>query len=128
VVNGDKTGISKVEDWRGGGSFVYCELKQLNDVFIQKITDATTTEALLAIWKEIQKTGQISYKIKPEAFEANVTEFSALRIEDQKRFLLEVLDKNLLYVNYSEIDDTENLVTAADMQFNHLFYAGDQNA
>ncbi len=43
-------------------------------------------------------------------------DFEDLSIGDQKRFLLECLDKNHLYVNYSEIDDEE------DKKLNREFY------
>ena len=48
--------------------------------------------------------------------------FADLLIEDQKRFLLECLDKNHLYVNYSEIDDEEYGVSDEDKRLNREFY------
>ena len=48
--------------------------------------------------------------------------FEELSIEDQKRFLLECLDKNHLYVNYSEIDDEEYGVSEKDKKLNREFY------
>jgi len=48
--------------------------------------------------------------------------FEDLSIEDQKRFLLECLDKNHLYVNYSEIDDEEYGVSEEDKVLNKKFY------
>ena len=49
-------------------------------------------------------------------------DFEDLSIEDQKRFLLECLDKNHLYVNYSEIDDEEYGVCEEDKKLNKEFY------
>jgi hypothetical protein len=43
-------------------------------------------------------------------------------ITEQKRFLIEVLDENLLNVNYSEIDDTDFKVREEDKKLNHAFY------
>jgi adenine-specific DNA-methyltransferase len=43
-------------------------------------------------------------------------------ITEQKRFLIEVLDENLLNVNYSEIDDTDFEVSEEDKKLNHAFY------
>jgi adenine-specific DNA-methyltransferase len=43
-------------------------------------------------------------------------------ITEQKRFLIEVLDENLLNVNYSEIDDTDFKVSEEDKKLNHAFY------
>jgi len=53
----------------------------------------------------------------------NARDFIDLSIADQKRFLLECLDKNHLYVNYSEIDDEEYGVSEEDKKLNRQFYS-----
>lgn len=45
-----------------------------------------------------------------------------LSISDQKRLLVETLDKNQLYVNYSEIDDKDYQVSESDKKINRMFY------
>jgi adenine-specific DNA-methyltransferase len=45
-----------------------------------------------------------------------------LGLADQKRFLLEVLDKNQLYVNLSEMDDIDHRVSEQDKRLNWQFY------
>ncbi|MEO6136587.1 MAG: site-specific DNA-methyltransferase, partial [Ginsengibacter sp.] len=37
VINGDASGISKSIGWKGGGSFIYCTIKKLNEDFMEKI-------------------------------------------------------------------------------------------
>jgi adenine-specific DNA-methyltransferase len=64
----------------------------------------------------------LSYRIKPEEFDKNVKEFKKLSFEDQKKLLIETLDKNQLYVNFSEIDDVENNVSEEDKSINKSFY------
>lgn len=49
VIDGEQGGISKDVDWQGGGSFVYCELKNDAQDFKESILKATTTEELLEI-------------------------------------------------------------------------------
>jgi len=44
------------------------------------------------------------------------------QLRTQKRFLLECLDKNHLYVNYNEIDDEEYRVSREDKKLNEEFY------
>ncbi|TXL02168.1 hypothetical protein BMR07_18360 [Methylococcaceae bacterium CS1] len=122
VIKGDKSGISKDVDWQGGGSFTYCELTQHNANIIDKIEQADTTEALKLIWHEIEKTDFISYKIKPETINENIHEFEALTIEEQKQLLIAVLDKNQLYVNYSEIEDEDYKISDEDKKLNKQFY------
>ena len=41
VICGDTTGISKAQNWHGGGSFVYCELKEDANTLITTIQNAT---------------------------------------------------------------------------------------
>ena len=122
VINGEKSSISKSVNWQGGGSFVYCELAKANQKFADAIEQASTTDELLTIWKQMQETGFLSWKVSPKEINANAEDFAALEIEDQKRFLIECLDKNLLYVPYSEIDNAEYAISESDKTINNQFY------
>lgn len=122
VIVGDTTGISKAVDWPGGGSFVYCELAKANQKFVDEIQSATTTKNIQNIYKRIIATGFISSKVDPKDIDENVDEFTALSLDDQKRFLMELLDKNLLYVNYCDIDDKEFAISEEDKAFTRSFY------
>jgi len=64
----------------------------------------------------------LSYKVDPKTINANAKDFADLSIADQKRFLIECLDKNQLYVNLSEIEDTEYSVSKEDRELNKNFY------
>ena len=128
VINGDQTGISKSVNWQGGGDFIYMELMKLNEDFIEKIQDAKDKETLLSIWEEMRLNGFLSYRVDPKLFDKNIEEFKGLSIDEQKRLLLETLDKNYLYVNYSEIDDEMYKVKDDDKKLNKKFYGGNENA
>jgi len=122
VINGDPTGISKTVGWQGGGDFVYCELMELNEKFVQSIQAAQTTEELLEIWERMKQQAFLSYRVSPKDIDANIEEFKDLSIKGQKKFLMELLDKNDLYVNYSEIEDKQYGVSEEDVQLNRKFY------
>jgi adenine-specific DNA-methyltransferase len=122
VVNGEQSGISKAVNWKGGGSFAYCELMHHNEAYIARIRKSNTTKDLLTIWNEMQEKAFISYKVKPETINENISDFEKLTIDEQKHFLVEILDKNQLYVNYSEIDDMEYGVSETDKKLNRMFY------
>jgi len=122
VINGDKTGISKQIGWKGGGDFVYLELKKWNENFVEKIQKAKTKEELKKLWETMKKKAFLSYKVDIKAVDENTKDFEDLSIKDQKKFLLECLDKNHLYVNYSEIDDEEYGVNEEDNKLNNKFY------
>lgn len=123
VILGEQGGISQAVNWQGGGSFVYCELAKSNQNIADQIEEAITTEELLGIWERMQETGFMSWKIEPKIINENAKDFSDLSLEDAKRFLIECLDKNLLYVPYSEIDNNEFLITEQDKIINKNFYS-----
>lgn len=125
VIAGDKTGISKAVGWQGGGSFVYCELAKANDKFADEIEQADTTEQLKDIWGRMKATDYLNYKVNIKEVDANAESFDGLSLEDQKRFLIECLDKNLLYVALSDIDSDEYGVTEEDRRLTREFYRKD---
>jgi adenine-specific DNA-methyltransferase len=122
VIQGESNGISKAVNWKGGGSFIYCELLEWNEAYNSQIKKTKTSRELIAIWEEMQSKAFISYKVDPKAMNDNIKDFKELSLADQKRFLIEVLDKNQLYVNYSEIDDKEYGVSETDKKLNQQFY------
>jgi len=127
VSNKDKSGITKAVNWKGGGNFVYCELMEWNEAYIEQIGKARTKADLAQIWEVIKEKAHISYKIELKVFDKNAGEFEQISFEDQRKFLLELLDKNQLYVNYCEIDDTDYKVSEEDKKLNKLFYGGGNN-
>jgi adenine-specific DNA-methyltransferase len=124
VIAGDSTGVSKAVGWQGGGSFIYCELMQWNERFVQRILAAPGKAVLQAIWDEMRQKAHLSFRLDVAQFDAHAAEFADLSLEDGRRFLMEVLDKNQLYVNYSEMDDQTYGVSEEDKRLNRLFYGG----
>lgn len=122
VIKGEQHGISEEVNWQGGGSFVYCELAELASKYSDRIEQAKDSEELTAIWNDLKESSNLSYKVDPKAFDKNIQSFNELTLEDQKRFLIEVIDKNQLYVNYSEIDDEANGISELDKKYNKQFY------
>lgn len=123
IVDFDTRGVSTTVNWQGGGSFVYCELATANQRFVENIEVATSKDDLQAIWADMQATGFLSWKFKPQDIDENIKEFSELSLDDQKRFLIECLDKNLLYVPYSEINNEEFGISQNDKSLNSDFYS-----
>lgn len=122
VINGETAGVSKKYNWLGGGSFVYCELATANQRFIDEINEANSADDLTKIWEDVQQTGFLSWKIEPKQIDENAADFTALSIEDKKRFLIECLDKNLLYVPLSEINNAEFDISDDVKLLNGEFY------
>lgn len=122
VIKGDSTGVSKAVKWQGGGSFVYCELAKLNQSIVEEIETAIDDAALSDIYGRMVKSGFISCKVNPADIDAAADDYAALSLNDKKRFLMEILDKNLLYVNYCDIDDEEFGISGEDKAFTRSFY------
>lgn len=122
VIKGDNVGISPIVNWKGGGDFVYMELLKLNENFIEKIYSAKNSEEILMIWEEIKLNEFLSYKVNQKLFDSKIEEFKTLSMEDQKRILLETIDYNYLYVNYSEIKDGIYKIDEKTKYLNRNFY------
>ena len=123
VVQGEQSGISKRNNWQGGSSFVYCELATANQTFVDEIFAAERTDELKKIWDRMQQTGFLSWKVEPKQFEENAKAFEELSLDDQKLFLVECLDKNLLYIPLSEVDNDEFGLDSKDRELTRKFYA-----
>lgn len=105
-----------------GGEFVYCELKELNQGFVNQIQEASNTNALLEIWENMKSQGFLSYRIDVKSLDNNYEAFKIMTLDEQKQILISVLDKNQLYVNYSEINDADFAISDEDKALNHKFY------
>lgn len=122
VLKGDSSGISKSVNWKGGGNFVYCELKELNEKFVQKIKNVKAKKSLLKIWNEMKEGAFLSYRINPELLDENIERFKKLSLDQQKKLLIKCLDRNNLYVNYSEIEDKQYKLSKKEIELNKKFY------
>ena len=100
----------------------FFQLAKLNQTIVEEIEAATDDAALSDIYKRMVKSGFISYRVNPNDIDAAADDYAALSLDDRKRFLMEVLDKNLLYVNYCDIDDEEFGISDKDKAFTRSFY------
>lgn len=103
-------------------SIVYAELAKYNHQFIDKIMNTKNDVDLTALLERVLATGFISSKVNPVEIAGATADFEALSFEDKKRFILELLDKNMLYVNLCDLDDEEYGISIADKAFTRSFY------
>ncbi len=122
VINGDKTGISKDVNWQGGGSFVYAELMEKNQGYLHDLQKADTIRELMDVYARMKENADIDFRLDLEKFEEELDNFTTL--EDRRRELVRILDKNQLYYNYANIDDADvkDLISDSDYLFNKSFY------
>ena len=107
-------------------NFIYMGLAKWNEDWIEKIEKAKTGKELAKLWDEMKEIAFLSYKVDPKTVDASAKDFADLSIADQKKFLVECLDKNQLYINLSEIEDKEYGVSKDDKDLNKSFYNGKQ--
>lgn len=103
-------------------SFIFNELQQANQQWVEEIKAAEDAQTLSKIWERMKEKAFISYKVDVQAIDKHAEDFAQLSLEDQQRFLIEVLDKNQLYVNYSEMDDEDYGVSEEDKKLTKAFY------
>ena len=104
------------------GEFVYLELKKYNQTFIEQIESAKDTKALLKIWEEMKAKSFLNYNVDLQKQEEHIEEFKALPLAEQKQHLVELLDKNQLYVNLSSLNDKDFAVSAEEKKVTKDFY------
>jgi adenine-specific DNA-methyltransferase len=121
VIHGEQTGISPDVGWKGGGDFVYMELMKLNQKYAERIQYAGDDE-LLKIWEEMKSNPFLSYRVRTETFEKNEEEFKELTAEEKKMILMDMLEHNELYVNFTEIEDEIYGVDEQTLRLNFEFY------
>lgn len=127
VIEDEQGGISKDVNWQGGGSFVYAELMEKSKGYLDSVLQAENTESLKQIYQLMIENVDLDFRADLGAIQEMLND--AISIEDKKRLLVKVIDKNQLYYNYSEIDDANvrDLVSDNDYAFNQSFYKEEEN-
>ena len=114
--------IQKVIEQNNSDSFIFLELKKYNQNFIEQIEEAKDTKALLQIWEQMKTKSFLNYNIDIKKQEEHIEDFKALNLQDQKRHLCELLDKNQLYVNLSSINDADFKCSEEEKKVTKDFY------
>ena len=115
--------VKKVMKEQDISDFIYCELMQYNQAYMDKIQAAQSSEELIALWQDIAKNSFLNWYVNEEMPQDAINDFIAIDDpEAQKRLLAELLDKNQLYVNLSEIEDADFEVSVEDRELNREFY------
>lgn len=123
VIEGEQGGISKAVSWNGGGNLIYCELASLNAKFIEKIENSSDENELNKIYENLQKLAFIDYRVDIQN-DLKDDEFSNLDFTSKKRILKKCLDRNMDYIPYADIDDSEYKIDEQTRILNDIFYKG----
>lgn len=125
VMGGEQGGISKDVNWQGGGSFVYAELMEKSKGYLQEVLHASNSDQLNIIYQLMLENVDLDFRADLESVQEMLKD--TISLDDKKRLLIKVIDKNQLYYNYDEIEDTNvrELISDADYAFNQSFYEED---
>ena len=121
VIDGEQGGISKYANWQGGGNFVYCELLENANTLIYNI-QSTTEDSILEVKNAIFSDERIIPYITRDELNKVESDFESLSFEEKKQALIALVDKNKLYVNYTDMNDQTFNVTEEDKRFTKSFY------
>ncbi|WP_242976724.1 site-specific DNA-methyltransferase [Fructobacillus tropaeoli] len=127
VIAGEQGGISKDVNWQGGGSFVYAELMEKNQGYLRDIQNAQNASALNdVVTPMLEGAADLDFRVDLDKVLQDA-EYQEMPLDNKKKLLIKVLDKNQLYYSYSNIDDAnvQELMSSNDIAFNKSFYAED---
>lgn len=120
VIEWEQGWISKNVEWKWWWEFIYMEIMQENERFINEIKNAKNIKDLQEIYNQIKDSEFINYKV--DTWSLKLDNLEEKDFEDFKLFLIEILDKNLLYKNFSERNDKNSEISKDDKKVNEDFY------
>ncbi|WQS61370.1 site-specific DNA-methyltransferase [Helicobacter pylori] len=121
VIEGEQGGISKKCDFKGGGSFVYAELKEVNLEIKKQILNANSASECLKIFKTLNE--RILKRTDCKIDEIDSEEFHNLDLNEQKRICCASLDSNEDYLNLGDIDEDAWEIDEITKKYNEFFYS-----
>lgn len=122
VVNGEQSGISRHVKWHGGGKFVSCELAKDNLRYLDVISVLDDGGAIALFAELLANPLVLCHSVDTQKAKDNMALFEELSLDEKKKVLISVLEKNTLYVSYSDVDDQDKAITEEDKKFSKSFY------
>lgn len=124
VIEGEQGGISKSQNWQGGGSFVYLELAKKNEKALEQISACKSLEELTELFDELCSKYFLHYNVRVKEFRKEIESerFRQLSLKQQKEMFSRMLDLNQLYVNTDDRHDKKTGLTEDDIVITEDFY------
>lgn len=121
VIEGEQGGISKKCDFKGGGSFVYAELKEVNLEIKKQILNAKSKSECLKIFNDLSE--RFLKRADCKTGEIHSEEFQNLDLNEQKRICCALLDSNEDYLNLGDMDEDTWGIDEITKKYNEIFYS-----
>ncbi|WRD49038.1 site-specific DNA-methyltransferase [Helicobacter pylori] len=121
VIEGEQGGISKKCGFKGGGSFVYAELKEVNLEIKKQILNANSKSECLKIFNDLNE--RFLKRADGKIDEIHSEEFQNLDLNEQKRIYCKLFDSNEDYLNLGDIDEDAWEIDGITKKYNEIFYS-----
>ncbi|MDU9791891.1 site-specific DNA-methyltransferase [Helicobacter pylori] len=121
VIEGEQGGISKKCGFKGGGSFVYAELKEVNLEVKKQILNAKSKGECLKIFDNLSE--RFLKRADCKIDEIDSEEFQNLDLNEQKRIYCALFDSNEDYLNLGDIDEDAWGIDKITKKYNEIFYS-----
>ncbi len=121
VIEGEQGGISKKCGFKGGGSFVYAELKEVNLEVKKQILNAKSANECLKIFNDLNE--RFLKRADCKIGEIHSEEFQNLDLNEQKRIYCALLDSNEDYLNLGDMDEDAWGIDGITKKYNEIFYS-----
>ncbi len=121
VIEGEQGGISKKCDFKGGGSFVYAELKEVNLEVKKQVLNAKSKSECLKIFNDLNE--RFLKRADCKIDEIHSEEFQNLDLNEQKRICCALLDSNEDYLNLGDMDEDAWGIDEITKKYNEIFYS-----
>jgi adenine-specific DNA-methyltransferase len=125
VVAGDRTGISKEVNWKGGGDFIYVQLAKWNEEAKENIAETKNYDELVKLFGTLYEKFFLNYNVRVKDFKEDIIkskEFKELSLGEQKKIFVRMLDLNQMYINFSERNDKKYDLSKEDITLSEKFY------
>ncbi len=127
TISGEQSGISKDINWTGGGSFVYCELAERSETLMKQLQSAEDSQSILNILDKATEKGLLRPSVLPDDLKKTREDFLEFSLDEQRRLVMELLDKNKLYVNLCDMEDENMGLSESSKAFTRSFYSLDRD-
>ncbi|GAA9656651.1 site-specific DNA-methyltransferase [Helicobacter pylori] len=121
VIEGEQGGISKKCGFKGGGSFVYAELKEVNLEIKKQILNAKSASECLKIFDNLSE--RFLKRTDCKIDEIDSEDFQNLDLNEQKRIYCALFDSNEDYLNLGDMDEDAWGIDGITKKYNEIFYS-----
>lgn len=77
----------------------------------------------MGIWEDMKAKSFLTYNVDIKKQDEHIEDFKKLTLEEQKLHLVSLLDKNQLYVNRSNMNDSDAKITEDELKITKDFFS-----